>query len=109
MTILVARERDSRMTCTAFLRELGAEHTAVILTADGEAAIKVVVDDVAALRPSVRTIQEEAQRGSSGSNGIVERASRSLTRRRSPSIDWRKTGTSDSGRAPGCGVRSGGA
>lgn len=41
--------------------------------------MKAEVDDGAALRPSLRTIREEAPRGPSGSNGTVERAMQSVT------------------------------
>jgi len=96
VTMLVARDRRTRMTCStvvprkgttgafaarrlnAFLREIGAGQVDVIMKSDGEAAIKAVIDDVAALRPTVRTIREEAPRGSSASNGIVERAIQSV-------------------------------
>lgn len=47
---------------------------------DGEAATEAVVDDLAAVRPSVRRICEEPPRGSSGSNVFVERAILSVTR-----------------------------
>ena len=97
VTMLVARERRTRMTCAtvvpkkgttgafaakrinAFLRELGVDKMDVILKSDGEPAIKAVIDDVAALRPTAKTIREEAPRASSGSNGIVERAIQSVT------------------------------
>lgn len=67
------------MRIKAFSRELGAVCGGVILRLDGGAAIKAVVDDVAPLRPSMRTIWEEAPRGSSGSNGIVEISVQSVT------------------------------
>ena len=75
LTMLVARDRRTRMTCStvvprkgtsgafaarrliAFLREIGADQVDVIMKSDGEAAIKAVIDDVAALRPTVRTIE----------------------------------------------------
>lgn len=58
----------------AFLREIGAEKTDVIMKSDGEAAIKALMENVVALRPATRTIREEAPRGSCASNGVVERA-----------------------------------
>ena len=92
ITVLVARERGTRMTCAtqvprkgttgsfaknrlmAFLREIGYEYSPVILKSDGEPAVKAVVDEVALARGAMRTIKEESPKGSSGSNGIVERA-----------------------------------
>lgn len=54
----------------AFLLQLCADRTDVVIKSDAEAAMKAVADDVAALRPWARTMREEALRGSSGSNGI---------------------------------------
>ena len=89
---MVARERDTRMVCAvqvprkgttgsfaknkmmAFVRELGYEYSPIILKSDGEAAVKAVIDEVALARGGTRTIKEEAPKGSSGSNGIAERA-----------------------------------
>lgn len=60
--------------------EAGAsDRTGVIMTSDGEAAIKTVVDEVAPLRPSVMTLWEEAPRGTIGRNGILEMAINSVT------------------------------
>ena len=57
----------------AFLREIGYEYSPVILKSDGEPAVKAVVYEVALARGAMRTINEESPKGSSGSNGIVEK------------------------------------
>ena len=92
LTVLVARERSTRMTMAtvvprkgavgdfaaarimAFIRELGLAEADIIMKGDQEAAIKAVIEKVAGMRPTARTIPEHSPVGSSGSNGVVERA-----------------------------------
>ena len=96
MTLLVVRERETRMTCSmqvprkgstglyaskrvvAFIREVGYEDCTIIMKTDGEAALKAVVDEVARMRGTAKTIREEAPKGASQSNGIIERAIQSV-------------------------------
>ena len=81
MTLLVVRERETRMTCSmqvprkgstglyaskrvvAFIREVGYEDCTIIMKTDGEAALKAVVDEVARMRGTAKTIREEAPYG----------------------------------------------
>ena len=95
LTILVARERHSKMTMStvvpskstgtfiarrvwAYLREIGCKHGDLILKSDQEAAIMAIVGEVNRIRAANggvgRTIEETSPVGSSSSNGIVERA-----------------------------------
>ena len=96
MTLLIVRERATRMTCSmqvprkgstglyaskrvvAFIREVGYEDCAIIMKTDGEAALKAVVDEVAKMRGHAKTVREEAPKGASQSNGIIERAVQSV-------------------------------
>lgn len=50
----------------ASLQELWAGQADIAMKTDGEAAVKVVIDDVAWLRPTAKTIHEQAPRG----NGV---------------------------------------
>ena len=61
-----------------FLRELGYEFCTVFLTYDGEPAIKSIVDGIVVRRGEVQTIKEESPKAPSGSNGVEERAIRSV-------------------------------
>ena len=94
ISILVARERDSRATmCTvvpskstgewiakrlmAWLKEVGCEHGDLIIKSDNEPALKHLVEDWAKLRSTKgggKTIIEHSPIKSSKSNGVVERA-----------------------------------
>ena len=96
LTILVARDRDSRMTCStvvprkgttgsfaakrinAFINEMGCEFVDVTIKSDQEPAIVALVDDIKKLRPEVRTHTELSPVGSSQSNGVVERGIQSV-------------------------------
>ena len=59
---------------TSFMMELGLGASDVIIEGDQEPAIKALIEDVARLRARARTIPEHSPAGSSGSNGVVERA-----------------------------------
>jgi hypothetical protein len=92
VTILAARERKTRMTMatvvprkgtmgsfaaqrlTSFMMELGLGASDVIIKGDQEPAIKALIEDVTRLRAGARTIPEHSPVGSSGSNGVIERA-----------------------------------
>ena len=99
MTILVAKERYSKMTLAfvvpskttgtfttsrvwAFLREIGCKHGDIILKSDQEPAIMSLVSDISRMRSENggvgRTIEEASPVGSSSSNGIVERGAQSV-------------------------------
>ena len=89
--ILVARDRDTKMTLSflvkekgavdmyvvkrimAFLKELGYEGIKIIIKSDQESPIKAVIDKVMQLREGA-TVPEHSPVRSSGSNGIIERA-----------------------------------
>ena len=92
MTVLVGRERVTGMTMASavpvkgtsgqfaalkvldFLKQCGAEETTIILKTDQEPAIEALVKDIVAARGQALTIVEKSPVGSSGSNGVVERA-----------------------------------
>jgi len=92
MTVMVLRERDTRMImvsvvprkgatgefaanrAAAFCRELGYGGIPMIMKSDQEPALKALVDDIARKRSPAKTILENSPVGSSQSNGIVERA-----------------------------------
>ena len=57
-----------------FLKQCGAEESAVILKTDQEPAIEALIKDVVAARGQAATLVENSPVGSSGSNGVVERA-----------------------------------
>ena len=99
LTILVARERHSKMTLSAliptkttgtfatrrawaFLREIGCKNGDIILKCDQEAAIVSLVAEISRLRADNGgvggTIEEHSPVGSSSSNGLVERAIQSV-------------------------------
>ena len=96
LTLLVARERDSKMLLStplptkgttgqfgikrfvAFLKEIGCEGQDLILKSDQEEAIKALVNEVIRWRSSSRTIPEMSPVKSSQSNGIAERAIESI-------------------------------
>ena len=89
--ILVARDRDTKMTLSflvkekgamdmyvvkrilAFIKELGHEGSKIIVKSDQESPIKAVIDKVMQLREGA-TVPEHSPVRSSGSNGIIERA-----------------------------------
>ena len=90
--ILVARDRDTRMTVSflvqskglvsnytvkrlmAFLREIGHHSNKIIIRSDQESPIKAVAEQLAKERGEAQTLLENSPVRSSGSNGIVERA-----------------------------------
>ena len=90
--ILVARDRDSRMTLSflvrekgaadpyvvrrviAFLKEIGYEGRTVIVKSDQESPICAVVEKLIVARTQGSTIPENSPVGSSGSKCIAERA-----------------------------------
>ena len=96
LTILVARERDTRMTCAtvvpkkgandgfvaervrAFVKELGYEFATIILKSDQEPAIVSLIEDIRRGRGEVRTMVEHSPVGESASNGVVERGIQSV-------------------------------
>ena len=96
LTVLVARDRDSRMTMSdviptkgstgkfaaartaAFIRELGYGAVPIILKSDQEPAIGALVNEIARIRAPAATQPEQSPVGSSASNGMVERAVQSF-------------------------------
>jgi hypothetical protein len=95
LTILVGRERVTGMTfatvvpekgskgrfvadrCLEFFVECGCRAGDIVIKTDQEAAIAYLVKDLVAERgdePGCRTLVEQSPVGSSGSNGVVERA-----------------------------------
>ena len=92
VTILVGRERSTGMSMASvvpakgssgqfavlrvldFIRLCGAEEADVVVKTDQEPAIEALIRDVVRARGAVGTIVEESPVGSSGSNGVVERA-----------------------------------
>ena len=92
MTVLAGRERVTGMMMASavpakgtsgqfavlkvleFLKQCGAEEAPVILKSDQEPAIEALVKDVVAARGQALTMVEKSPIGSSGSNGVVERA-----------------------------------
>ena len=98
ITVLVARERTTRMTMSsavpskstgtfiarrvvAFMREVGCEHGDVIVKSDQEPAMTALLSEVGRVRAAGgggKFIVESSPVGSSASNGIVERAIRSV-------------------------------
>ena len=95
VTILVGRERSIGMSMASvptkgssgrfavlrvldFIRLCGAGEADVVLKTDQEPAINTLVKDVVKARGAVGTIVEESPVGSSGSNGVVERAVQSV-------------------------------
>jgi hypothetical protein len=98
LPVLVVREVQTRMTLSsavpskstgtfiaqrvaAFLREIGCSHCDIIAKSDQEPAITSIVAEVGRVRAADgggRYIVETSPVGSSGSNGVVERAIRSV-------------------------------
>ena len=97
VTMLVARERKTRMTMAtavptkstgkfvvervwAFMREMGIEHLDVIVKSDQEPAIKHLVDEIGRRKAEAggRWIRENSPVGSHASNGVVERGIQSV-------------------------------
>jgi hypothetical protein len=96
VTMLVARERDTKMTCAtivprkgttgnfacrriaAFVKEIGLEGADIIFKTDQEEACKALVSDIARYRGSAKTMVEHSPVKQSQSNGVVERAIRSV-------------------------------
>ena len=92
ITVLVGRERVTGMTMASvvpvkgtlgqfaamkvldFIKECGAAEAEVILKADQEPAIEALMADVVKTRGAAITVIEKSPVGSSGSNGVVERA-----------------------------------
>ena len=95
-TIIVAKDRDSRMIMSsvvplkgssnkfaakmikAFLKELGVEHAGVTLKGDQEPALQDLLNKVARLRMPAKTFIEQSPVGESESNGVVERGIQTL-------------------------------
>jgi hypothetical protein len=91
LTILVMKDRDSRMLGAAvvprkgttgryaadevidFIRELGCTAVPVTLKSDQEPAIIALLDEVVRRRAAVQTFIEHSPVGESQSNGVVER------------------------------------
>jgi len=96
MTVMVLRDRDTRMTAAAvvprkgttgdfaakraaaFCAEIGYSGIPIIMKSDQEPAMKAVVEEVARWRAPAKTIIEQSPVGSSQSNGIIERAIQSF-------------------------------
>ena len=96
VTVLAGRERMTGMTMAAvvpakgtsgqyavkrvldFIQECGAAEADVILKSDQEPAIEALVDDIVKTRGGKITHVERSPVGSSGSNGVVERAAQSV-------------------------------
>lgn len=96
VTILVGRERTTGMTMATvvplkgssgqfavlkildFIKLCGAEESEAIIKTDQEPAIALLIKDVVQARQGVVTIVEKSPVGSSGSNGVVERAIQSV-------------------------------
>ena len=98
LTILVVRERKTRMTMSsvapskssgeflakrvlAFMREIGADKGDITVKTDQEPAMKAIVNEVARHRAEGgggRMIQEHSPVGDSKGNGIIERAVKSV-------------------------------
>jgi len=92
MTVLVMRDRDTRMTAAAvvprkgttgdfaakraaaFCAEIGYSGIPIIVKSDQEPAMKAVVEEIARWRAPAKTIMEQSPVGSSQSNGVIERA-----------------------------------
>ena len=98
MTILVARERRTRMTLAsvapskahneflagriqAFLRELGLDRGDLVVKTDQEPAMRALIGEVARRRAADgggRCVVEHSPVGESQSNGVIERAVKSV-------------------------------
>ena len=96
ITILVGRERSTGMSMATvvpakggtgqfaalkvleFIRLCGAEEADIIVKTDQEPAIDILIKDVVKARGAVGTVVEKSPVGSSGSNGVVERAVQSV-------------------------------
>lgn len=96
LTVLVAVEKQSRMkrgivvpskgstgqyaarVVMEMIDECGHRNVPIIIKTDQEPAIKLLVDDLKVARTGAQTMTEEAPKGSKGSNGVVERAVRSV-------------------------------
>jgi hypothetical protein len=98
LPVLVVRELHSKMVlsagvpskstgtfvarrCVSFLREIGCEACDVIVKSDNEPAITSIIAEVGRMRAATgggRWIVENSPVGSSASNGVVERAIRSV-------------------------------
>ena len=94
MTVLVARERRTRMTLAtalpskssgtfvakrvvAFMREIGCEQGDVTIKSDQEPAMKAIISEIGRVRAAAgggRMMVESSPVGQSQSNGVVERA-----------------------------------
>jgi hypothetical protein len=99
LPVLVVREVHSKMVlsagtpskstgnfiarrCLAFLREIGCESCDVIVKSDNEPAITSIISEVGRMRAATgggKWIVENSPVGSSASNGVVERAIRSVS------------------------------
>ena len=96
VTVLVGRERVTGMTMASvvpvkgtsgqfaamkvldFIKECGASEAEIILKSDQEPAIEALMKDVVKARGVAITVIEKSPVGSSGSNGVVERAVQSV-------------------------------
>ena len=96
VTILVGRDRTAGMTMASvvptkgtsgqfavlkvleFLKLCGAEEAQILIKTDQEPAIEALVRDVVRARGARTTMVERSPVGSSGSNGVVERAVQSV-------------------------------
>jgi len=96
LTVVVAKDRDSRMTLSevvpmkgstgkfaatriaAFIRELGYGATSIIMKSDQEPAVVAFVNDVIKFRAPAQTQPEQSPVGSSASNGVIERGIQSV-------------------------------
>ena len=99
LTVLVVRERRTKMLMAtvvpskstgefvgkrvvAFMREVGCRGVDVVVKSDNEPAMVAIVNEVIRIRAAedgmARTIPETSPRKSSKSNGVVERAVRSV-------------------------------
>ena len=94
VTVLVARERVTRMTLAtavpsksassfiskrlvAFMREVGILHGDLLVKSDQEPAVKAILDEAGRARSAEgggKYLMEQSPVGSSASNGVVERA-----------------------------------
>ena len=92
MTVLVLRDRDTKMILTtvvprkgtkgefaakrsaAFCTEIGYTGASMIMKSDQEPAITALVNGIAMRRAPAKTVIEQSPVGSIQSNGIVERA-----------------------------------
>ena len=96
LTILVITEKTTRMRkgivvpakgssgtyaareVLSFIKECGDQNNTIVIRTDQEPAIRCLVEDVRVARTGAKTLVEESPVGSKGSNGIAERAVRSV-------------------------------